>query len=128
MTEERTSIIEVGDRLVNDIGETSTVTGVQIGKYGLLVDEDFQHGRGRVYFPYELPPLDALFISDWHSWASRGTTTLPNGKRIGDVSRYRDEAFDVAVDDYDRQWERTIEAIEAEEGVMQSRPTDLRLN
>ena len=125
MTEERTSIIEVGDELVNDIGEASTVTGVQVGEYGLLVDEEFENGRGRVYFPYELPPLDALFISDWHSWASRGTTMLPNGNRIGDVARYRHEAFDTTVGDYDRQWERTMKA---EEGVMQSRPTDIRLN
>ena len=124
MTEERTSIIAVGDIGVNSIGQNFTITEVVRGKHGLRLKAD-AFLPSYAYAPYEMPPVSRVW--DWAGWGTRGQFTLPNGAKIGTLTMKR-YWYQYPIEELDAQWERTIEARKAEEGVMQSRPTDLRLN
>ena len=128
MTEERTSIIEVGDEVDVLQGSRMVFTEVTVGRHGVFIraSENGDTGPHYALLPYELPPVDTV-LWDWYGWAARGTFTLPGGARGGYLCFYvRDKRLGPV--EHDAEWERTIEATKAEEGVMQSRPTDIRLN
>lgn len=119
---ERQCPIEVGDILVNCLGQESRVTAVNVGEYGLLIDEEFEHCSGRVYFPYELAPVDGCMY-DWHGWAAYDATKLPNGQSIGGVSLSSSKAFGIGVEEYDAKWADTPQG-----EPIQCRPTPYRVD
>ncbi len=125
---ERTSVVEIGDELtVPDYPYVRwTVTHIEQGQYGLLLlGEQDGHQRG-TYLPYELERIEHTW--DWFGWCDRGIVAINSARQVGYVAMAADNPGrnDIAV--YDAEWERTTEAMKAEEGVMQSRPTDIRLN
>ena len=128
MTEERTSIIEVGDEIEDSAGVKQPVTSVERGKYGLLVRAS-DKGSWR-YYPYELPPDESFnnkgANKPWLNWKHRGVNVLPTGMILGFVTMTREDPR--TLEYHEAQWVKTIAAQRAEEGVMQSRPTDIRLN
>ncbi len=124
MTEERTSIIEVGDIAINSDGVAFTIAEVVRGKHGLRLKSDSLL-PGYAYAPYEMPPVSRVW--DWVGWGTRGQLTLPNGAKIGTLTMKR-HWNRYPIEELDAEWNRTIEAGRAEEGVMQSRPTGIRLN
>ena len=126
MTEQRTSVIEVGDEVVVDDEYPFIVTKVSVGKYGLLVCGGFTngfHGDYTGYWPYELSPSEIQ--QPWYGWSHRGTEKLPSGLRCSTVGLLFADPRET-IEEYDAEWERTIEAMRSEE--MQSRPTDIRLD
>ena len=122
------NIIEVGDEITNVSGEKSTIIEVQIGKYGIFIQEQYPGTTGQAYFPYELPPGEPTW--DWYNWRHRGTTTLVDGTKIGDVSMGRFNTIGNSVEEYDKEWERTLETMRLEQmsgthtpnNTLQSRP------
>ncbi|KKK54835.1 hypothetical protein LCGC14_3080710 [marine sediment metagenome] len=128
MTEERTSVIEVGMELDVLMGYRMTITEVVVIKHGVFIRASLNGDTAphHALLPYELPPVERT-ITGWHGWASRGSMTLPGGAMLGYVCFYEAD-YRYGPEEHDAQWERTIEAMKAEEGVMQSRPTELRLN
>ncbi len=129
MTEERTSLIEVEDELVNDIDERMVVESLDVGRYGVFMAARFvQSGNDAWGFlPYELVPPERPAFA-WHGWACYTFIILPNGTRIGLVDFMRADPRCADPEAHNAEWQRTIEAREAEGGVMQSRPTEIRLN
>ncbi len=132
--EERTSIIEVGDEILSDAEYRLRVDSVELGQYGLKYSGDFVDypgQRGWGFVPYELPPVDEDII-DWYGWARRSYIILPNGRKVGSVTLLRNhDDSEHTTEEHNAEWQCTIEtikAMKAEEGVMQSRPTDIRLN
>ncbi len=129
MTEERTSIIEVGDTLETEHGVAMTVTSVVSGEHGFLWGGHCVDNLQRVcysYCPYELPPMPETW--GWYDWTFRHTLKLGNGMCIGSLSVWPTEIAFGDIDSFEAKWLRTVAAHRAEEGVMQSRPTEIRLN
>ncbi len=126
MTEERTRAVQVGDEYHSPAGALASIGEVEIGRYGLLVEGTFQESGLDMlaYLPYELPASGR--IATWYGWPIRGTCTI-NGQSYGYVA-FRRSGPRRSFEEHEAQWERTIEAKKAEEGVMQSRPTEFRLN
>ncbi len=122
--EERTSVVEVGEKIINEDGKPIVVKSIEVGRYGLLVKGALVlSGLDTfVLYPYELAAVDNL-ITRWHGWGVRGNHTLPCGADIGFVAFFRYDPRPRMMDEYDKEWERT-----PTEGVMQSRPTPIRLN
>lgn len=126
--EERASIIEVGDEILNSIEDVIAVTQVDKGNHGLVVRGVFDDGDSyAAFWPYELPPLGDDILG-WHGWANRCTITLANGRKVGELGVYARVGEPDTVEEYDAKWLETQPAMKAEEGAMQSRPTDIRLN
>ena len=123
---ERTSVIEVGDELANGEGWHGVVHSVTKTRYGLLVG-GWLTNKGRkfeAFFPLELPPSERIW--GWHNWPTRGTATFPDRQPLGFVALAFCEPYFYPAEEYDAEWERTIEAMRSEE--MQSRPTDIRMD
>ena len=110
-------LINVGDVLVNDIGEEIATEEVRVGSYGLLVRGRFNSGYfSEAYYPYELPPIKPALLP-FYGWAARGEDTLPSGAKIGYVSLLRYDELRIGnLIEYDAEWERTIEQIRKEGG------------
>ncbi len=109
------SIIAVGDTLVHDVNDlTSVVTSVEIGQYGIFVQSDCRGTNTLRYFPCELPPVGGK-VYDFYGWAFRSQMTLLNEVVLGYVNfdTYDSRVGNIA--EYDKEWERTIEAIRKEE-------------
>ena len=122
----RTSVIEVGDEIVNPWGEKQVVTGVNKGTYGLMVyTESPAHSMGCWrYMPFELPPDDSYDSDPWMNWRHRAVDTLPSGQRVGSVTMTRLDPK--SLEYHEAHWLRTIDAMPPEE--LQSRPTDIRMD
>ncbi len=129
MTEERTSIIEVGDEVVNDIDERMVVESLDVGRYGVFMAARFVKtgNDGCGFLPYELVPPERPVYA-WHGWACYTFIILPNGTRIGLVDFFRADPRSADPEAHNAEWQKTIGTTKAEEGVMQSRPTEIRLN
>ncbi|KKN62227.1 hypothetical protein LCGC14_0513640 [marine sediment metagenome] len=128
--EERTSIIEVGDEQWNSAGAPCIVKTLEGCKFGLMASVEFAVAPCSIawgFIPNELPPPDEI-IRPWHGWDAKGYMTLANGHRLGVVRFGHSDPRQGHLEEYFAEWERTIEAMKAEEGVMQSRPTEIRLN
>ena len=124
--EERTSLVEVGDEIRNFRGKRIVVTSFERGSHGLLVYGEFDSGEWFAeYQPYELPPDEPE--RPFYNWASRETTTLASGVRVGCLAWIGSDGK-LTLKDCEARWVKTQELMEAEEGVMQSRPTEIRLN
>ncbi len=123
MTEQRTSVIEVGDVISGARGERYTVESVDAGKFGLFIQgAHCQTGNGGyAYAPYELSA--GPIVKPWYGWPARGTLTVNDDLQLGCVG------FDYlpfgGVSALEQEWERTIDAMRSEE--MQSRPTEIRM-
>ncbi|KKL98293.1 hypothetical protein LCGC14_1825940, partial [marine sediment metagenome] len=125
MTEERTSIIEVGDIIRSSSGHPVLISRVEQGRYGCAIygrwtDTYAPDHPYRAFLVPELLPCDWSY--SWHGWSGRAFVTLPNGLQAGAVA-WSQDGEDRGVEADDAKWENTIEAMKAEEGVMQSRPT-----
>ncbi len=84
------------------------------GRHGLLITGHFYNGnRCGTYIPWELPPTDE--IEPWYGFSHRTKFTLSNGLEVGDVSFRADDSRRVIVEEYDKEWQRTIGQIRAEE-------------
>ncbi|KKM71278.1 hypothetical protein LCGC14_1432170 [marine sediment metagenome] len=127
MTEERTRLVEVGHRHTNCWGQVAIVAGVDIGQHGVFLSLDFSGSPGHTYLPLELP-AGGDFSTGYYNWPCYGTSTLDNGMKVGTVCCRWDDDDGETLPACEALWEKTIEAVEAEGGVMQSRPTDIRLN
>ncbi len=126
--EERTSIVEVGDKLHHDTapGIISEVTRVVRGSHGMFVESYWHDEATHRLLPYELPPTEDR--GKFYQWPFRASITVEDGPTLGYVSfEYGDPRCGNA-SEYFAEWGKTIDAMKAEEGVMQSRPTDIRLN
>ncbi len=127
MTEERTSIIDVGDEMQNDVKDAGVIIRLERGRHGLLFIAESPAGYGQIqgFLPYELPPTQER-IKPWHGWSARAHITLANGAKLAVVC-FRGGVGNSTLADYEAEWNRTIKAMKAEEGVMQSRPTNIRM-
>ena len=126
MTEERTSLIEEGDEITNKRGGVAVIDEIQRGAHGLLVYATFPEGAWfGEYQPYELPPGDT--IRPFFGWACRASSTLGNGMRVGCLAWEKSEGK-LTLGECETRWLETMAAIKAEDGVMQSRPTEIRLS
>ncbi len=126
--EERTSIIEVGDEIEADfdIPARALVETVEVGEYGLLVRgrfPDYGNQPGGWYLPFELPPEELK--SPWYNWQGRSSLVLANGVSVGALCWLVKEGW--RLEAAESRWLKTLEAMKAEEGVMQSRPTEIRM-
>ncbi len=123
MTEQRTSVIEVGDEICNHQGLRVTITDVQTGECGLLVVGTFEGGDQSYesFWPYEFHPAEESHL--FHNWRHRAKMQLPNGIWVGAVSTSRRQEWDLAR--CDAEWRLTRDAMRSEE--MQSRPTEIRM-
>ncbi len=125
--EERTSVIEVGDTLLStDDDYRVVVTKVQQGSHGLLVTGRFPDYGDQFFegfFPPEFAPVKGR--DAWQGWPSRSSATLLNGVRFGTLGLLNGDKREGDLRAYEAKWKRTMKA---EEGVMQSRPTEIRLN
>lgn len=107
------NIINVGDEIKNSQDAISIVESVVIGRYGLLVRAKFSSGEAQEFYaPFELPPPPSGKV-DWYGWRGYSFTILPNGIRLGDVSLRRTDSRE-GIEEYDAEWERTIEQIRLE--------------
>ncbi len=119
-------MIEVGDTIANCDKDSIVVDEVLTGKHGLLIRGKFTDSNNLYegYHPSELPPCQTLNF--WYGWRSRDFTTLSNGVRIGSVDiSWLDPRC--TIEEYDKEWERTLETIRLEQIAgdtppMQSRP------
>ena len=108
-------MIEVGDEITNNNGETIIVTKLERGKHGILwrgniVDTGY---TGWSFLIPELPPIEELYY--WYGWASRAYMVLASGQRVGDVAFWREDPRPDTIEEYDAEWERTIETMREEE-------------
>ena len=130
MTEERTGVVEIGDEQWNSAGAPFIVKTLEGCKFGLMTSVEFSvppYNTAWGFLPNELPPPDEI-IRPWYGWSAKGYVTLANGHRLGVVRLNRFDPRQGHLEEYFAEWERTVEAMKAEEGVMQSRPTEIRLN
>ncbi len=121
-------MVEVGDECINKDHRVLTITSVLPGVYGLLLRGYYVDGQCtfEAYLPAELLPTEGIKWG-WHGWSDYTALTLPSGAKVGMVGRHWSDLRN-SVSDYDAAWKRTIKAMKAEEGVMQSRPTSIRMN
>ena len=135
MTEERTSLIEVGDEVESLAGNRGIVKEIQKGRHGLLllihtthvVEGEDPSAIRHAYIPNEFPPSQVT--EPWYDFFLRSTLTVNGRTEVGYLAFEELYHFSgEGVDQFEAALKRTIEAVEAEEGVMQSRPTEFRLN
>ena len=108
------TLINVGDEVKNFWGSKSIVTSVDVGRHGLLVKGEFElsYQLHEFYAPFELPPESQ--VNNWYGWRGRSTNTLPNGLKFGVVSLRRSDGRE-DIEEYDLEWERTIELMRKED-------------
>ena len=124
--EERTSVVEEGD-VVKGLHSTSwTISDVQKGRCGLLVQGvAIIGGRpGWAFLPYEMVLENTRRIDyrGWHHWEP---LTVNEKFSIMSVNFHRSKGVR-PISEYDDYWEEA--ARDSEPQPMQSRPTDIRLN
>ncbi len=121
MNEQRTSVIELDDEIVNDEGDTVIVTHTQQGRHGILAAGRFLEGGGhwQSFLVPELPEIERTSCGG--GWASRGHIVLATGQRIGRLSIWsHDYPRGATLNDYEVLWLATRGAIAFEP--MQSKP------
>ncbi len=113
-------LIAVGDILVNSDGESCTLSTVERGKHGLLVKGILSKYQFTFtgFLPFELPPCEDT--RDWYGWGARDHVVLLDKTQLGLVGFLRSDPRPRIIEEYDAEWERTLEAWQPEE--MQSRP------
>ena len=128
------NIIEVGDTIINCEGSAVSITAVEIGKYGMLLQGWFIKDNPsndllfEGYCPYELLPSDYT-VFYWYGWYEYDYATLSNQKRIGLLGLTRLD-LRCTVKEYDAEWKRTLETMRLEQmsgthtlnNTLQSRP------
>ena len=109
------NIVEEGDTIVNCESTPLTVLSIIAGTYGLLCLCRLPSGyTGNAYLPYELPSLDDD-IRDWYGWWAYSYCTLPNDSRVGVVEFQRGDNRARTIEEYDKEWERTLETMRLEQ-------------
>ena len=102
-------IIQVGETLLNGQNRPAEITAVEEGEYGLVWRGVFPDNGdvGSGYMPYELHAEIPLRF-DWYGWATKEQFTLPNGLKVGGTSFWRSDPRVDSLEDYEKEWERTI--------------------
>ena len=115
--EERWSLIDVGDEIHGHRnGSASRIQSIVKGKNGLLWEGVSYAGTPvRSFLPYELPPSE--YISGWYGWKSRSVVTLYDGRCLGSVAFSRSDPRPRTIEEYDAEFDRTIETIRQEEAM-----------
>ena len=111
-------LIRVGDEIIReDQQRVDIVDLVEEGKYGLrLVKHSKADGLElRIFLPWELPPIGGKSLPNWYGWKERGTTVLSSGLRLGWVCFAYSGLHSPSIEEYDKEWERTIETMRLEE-------------
>lgn len=110
------NLIEEGMVVENSTGVQLEVQRVTLGRYGILAEGYLPslEREGKVYILPELPPLE-FAKWDWYGWATRSHALLPTGLKVGAVAFYRNDPRPRTLEDYDAEWERTIDTIRKEE-------------
>ena len=127
MTEQRTSVIEVGDTLGNEGRVSLIIESIEQGHYGLLCKgiHKIDDLPGWIFIVPECAPPAENIVYNWYGWRTKETVILNDHAAMVGVNFRRD--FGVRpIEEYDAEWERTMAAKASEE--MQSRPTDIVLN
>lgn len=103
------NIINIGDEIKNFQDITAPITSVVKGRYGLLI-KDSDIPNLIAFVPWELPPIETI-EREWYGWYTRSFIILPNGMRLGVVVWKRSDPRTDTIEEYDAEWERTMEAI-----------------
>lgn len=112
---ETRGLINVGDEIKNHEKLSVTVSSVTKGTLGLLIKGAFSGALlFEGYIPWELPPR--IDKGGWHGWAEYSSMTLADGMEVGALYLPRFDKRD-EVEEYDLEWQRTINAIREEERV-----------
>tara|TARA_Y100000310_G_C20641290_1_gene794082 strand:+ start:503 stop:844 length:342 start_codon:yes stop_codon:yes gene_type:complete len=107
-------MINKGDVIRNADGIDTLVTSVLRGRHGWLIKGQRHDGVSEQSFEiYVLPELPVSSNGRWYGW-SREFIALSGGAKLGALSLYRDDPRNT-IEEYDLEFERTIEAIRKEE-------------
>ncbi len=108
-----TELVQIGDIIYAEDSQPVSVTLVERGRYGLLVQGFFTSTGSRYagFHPWELPPHDRMFNNNHpvrRGWGYRATTRLTNGTRVGVVAFGMEIADNAQLDACEAEWEKTL--------------------